>query len=235
MFRGKKNAPDTAELKHIAFIMDGNGRWATRRGMPREYGHKVGAKVFRNIVEYCADIGINCVTVYAFSTENWRRPEKEVSALMELFRVYLRDAVATMMERDIRIVFLGDKSLFPEDIIQIMCDIERDSQNNHKRLNIAMNYGGRDEIVHAVNKLISEGKTEICEDDITSHLYTLDSPMPDLIMRTAGEIRTSNFLMWQSAYSEYYFVDKLWPDLREKDIDEAVAVFNRRKRNFGGI
>ena len=235
LFKKKTSAPDTSRIKHIAFIMDGNGRWATRRGMPREYGHTVGAKVFRRIVEYCSDIGINCVTVYAFSTENWKRPEKEVSALMELFRVYLKDAVATMMKRDIRIVFLGDKSLFPEDIRETMLGIERDSINNKNRLNIAMNYGGRDEIVHAVNELIAEGKKEICEEDITSHLYTLDAPMPDLIVRTAGEIRTSNFLMWQSAYSEYYFTDKLWPDLNERDVDEAVCVFNRRKRNFGGV
>lgn len=235
LFKKKTSAPDTSKIKHIAFIMDGNGRWATRRGMPREYGHTVGAKVFRRIVEYCSDIGINCVTVYAFSTENWKRPEKEVSALMELFRVYLKDAVATMMKRDIRIVFLGDKSLFPEDIRETMLGIEHDSINNKNRLNIAMNYGGRDEIVHAVNELIAEGKKEICEEDITSHLYTLDAPMPDLIVRTAGEIRTSNFLMWQSAYSEYYFTDKLWPDLNERDVDEAVCVFNRRKRNFGGV
>ena len=235
LFKKKTSAPDTSKIKHIAFIMDGNGRWATRRGMPREYGHTVGAKVFRRIVEYCSDIGINCVTVYAFSTENWKRPEKEVSALMELFRVYLKDAVATMMKRDIRIVFLGDKSLFPEDIRETMLEIEHDSINNKNRLNIAMNYGGRDEIVHAVNELIAEGKKEICEEDITSHLYTLDAPMPDLIVRTAGEIRTSNFLMWQSAYSEYYFTDKLWPDLNERDVDEAVCVFNRRKRNFGGV
>ena len=235
LFKKKTSAPDTSRIKHIAFIMDGNGRWATRRGMPREYGHTVGAKVFRRIVEYCSDIGINCVTVYAFSTENWKRPEKEVSALMELFRVYLKDAVATMMKRDIRIVFLGDKSLFPEDIRETMLGIERDSINNKNRLNIAMNYGGRDEIVHAVNELIAEGKKEICEEDITSHLYTLDAPMPDLIVRTAGEIRTSNFLMWQSAYSEYYFTDKLWPDLNERDVDEAVCVFNRRKRKFGGV
>ena len=235
LFKKKTSAPDTSRIKHIAFIMDGNGRWATRRGMPREYGHTVGAKVFRRIVEYCSDIGINCVTVYAFSTENWKRPEKEVSALMELFRVYLKDAVATMMKRDIRIVFLGDKSLFPEDIRETMLGIEHDSINNKNRLNIAMNYGGRDEIVHAVNELIAEGKKEICEEDITSHLYTLDAPMPDLIVRTAGEIRTSNFLMWQSAYSEYYFTDKLWPDLNERDVDEAVCVFNRRKRNFGGV
>ena len=235
LFKKKTSAPDTSKIKHIAFIMDGNGRWATRRGMPREYGHTVGAKVFRRIVEYCSDIGINCVTVYAFSTENWKRPEKEVSALMELFRVYLKDAVATMMKRDIRIVFLGDKSLFPEDIRETMLGIEHDSINNKNRLNIAMNYGGRDETVHAVNELIAEGKKEICEEDITSHLYTLDAPMPDLIVRTAGEIRTSNFLMWQSAYSEYYFTDKLWPDLNERDVDEAVCVFNRRKRNFGGV
>lgn len=226
---------DTERLDHIAFIMDGNGRWAKKRGMPREYGHKVGAKVFRNLVEYCGDIGIGCVTVYAFSTENWKRPESEVKSIMNLFREYLDDAVRTMMEKDIRIVFLGDKSIFPEDIKETMLGIEFDSRGNSRRLNIAMNYGGRDEIAHAVNQLIAEGVTEVTEDLISERLYTLDAPEPDLIVRTGGELRLSNFLMWQSAYSELYFTDTLWPDLTEADVDAAVIEFNRRTRRFGGV
>ncbi|MBQ8697143.1 MAG: di-trans,poly-cis-decaprenylcistransferase [Clostridia bacterium] len=226
---------DTAGINHIAFIMDGNGRWAKKRGMPREYGHKVGAKVFRNLVEYCGDIGIGCVTVYAFSTENWRRPENEVRSIMNLFREYLDDAIRTMMEKDIRIVFLGDKGIFPEDIRETMLGIERDSEGNTRRLNIAMNYGGRDEIAHAVNLLIAEGVESVTEDMISERLYTLDAPEPDLIVRTGGELRLSNFLMWQSAYSELYFTDTLWPDLTEADVDAAVAEFNRRTRRFGGV
>ncbi len=240
MFFKKKTADtdqhvDTEGLNHIAFIMDGNGRWAKKRGMPREYGHKIGAKVFRNLVEYCGDIGIGCVTVYAFSTENWKRPENEVKSIMNLFREYLDDAIRTMMEKDIRIVFLGDKSIFPDDIKETMLGIEHDSRKNGRRLNIAMNYGGRDEIVHAVNELIAEGNDKVTEDMISGKLYTLDAPEPDLIVRTGGELRTSNFLMWQGAYSELYFTDILWPDLKESDVDDAVREFNRRNRRFGGV
>ncbi|MCI8589520.1 MAG: di-trans,poly-cis-decaprenylcistransferase [Clostridiales bacterium] len=222
-------------LQHIAFIMDGNGRWAQKRGLPREYGHKIGADVFRKTVEYCDDIGIHCVTVYAFSTENWKRPGREISAIMLLFKQYLKDAVKTMMKRDIRIVFLGDKSPFPKDVIKQMEEIERDSAQNTKRLNIAMNYGGRAEIVHAVNQLMGQGYKEITEEDIAKQLYTLDAPMPDLIVRTGGEQRISNFLMWQSAYSELYFTDILWPDFTENDVDKAVAEFESRNRRFGGV
>lgn len=222
-------------IQHIAFIMDGNGRWAKKQGMPREYGHKVGADVFRKTVEYCDDIGIHCVTVYAFSTENWKRPHHEISAIMLLFKQYLKDAVKTMMKRDIRIVFLGDKAPFPKEIQAQMEEIERDSAANSKRLNIAMNYGGRDEIVHAVNRLLQEGRRKICEQDITDRLYTLDAPMPDLIVRTGGEQRISNFLMWQSAYSELYFTDVLWPDMKPADVDKALEEYYQRNRRFGGL
>lgn len=237
MFGKKKqeSVVDTSSIRHIAFIMDGNGRWAKRRGLPREYGHTVGAKVFRRLVEYCGDIGIKCVTVYAFSTENWRRPENEVKAIMKLFREYLDDAVVTMTERDIRIVFLGDKAIFPDDLRQTMERIERDSANNTLRLNIAINYGGRDEIVHAVNKLIAAGEVNITEQMISDNLYTLDAPDPDLIVRSGGEMRLSNFLMWQSAYSELYCVDTLWPDFTERDVDKAIAAYNMRERRYGGV
>ena len=231
----KQKSQRENNLQHIAFIMDGNGRWAKKRGLPREYGHKVGADVFRKTVEYCDDIGIHCVTVYAFSTENWKRPNHEISAIMLLFKQYLKDAVKTMMKRDIRIVFLGDKNPFPKDVVRQMEEIERDSAQNTKRLNIAMNYGGRAEIVHAVNQLIEKGYKKITEEDIANQLYTLDAPMPDFIVRTGGEQRISNFLMWQSAYSELYFTDILWPDFTESDVDEAVAEFERRNRRFGGV
>lgn len=221
--------------RHIAFIMDGNGRWAKKRHMPREYGHKVGAEVFQKITEYCGDIGIHAVTVYAFSTENWKRPKNEVDAIFKLFDDYLTKAVANMMEKDLRIVFLGDKGIFSEKLRKRMEDIEQASKNNGKILNIAINYGGRDEICHAVNKCIEKGIVNITEKDISQNLYTADSPEPDLIVRTGGELRLSNFLMWQSAYSELYFTDTLWPDMTSEDVDEAVRAFSSRNRRYGGV
>ncbi len=221
--------------RHIAFIMDGNGRWAKKRHMPREYGHKVGAEVFQKITEYCGDIGIHAVTVYAFSTENWKRPKNEVDAIFKLFDDYLTKAVANMMEKDLRIVFLGDKGIFSEKLRKRMEDIEQASKNNGKILNIAINYGGRDEICHAVNRCIEKGIVNITEKDISQNLYTADSPEPDLIVRTGGELRLSNFLMWQSAYSELYFTDTLWPDMTSEDVDEAVRAFSSRNRRYGGV
>ncbi len=222
-------------LQHIAFIMDGNGRWAKKKGMPREYGHKKGAETMKNIVRYCGSININCVTVYAFSTENWKRPEKEVNAIMELLGQYI-DYLYTVMDKDdIQIHFLGDKGRFTPTLRERLEKAEYDSRNNKKILNVALNYGGRDEIVHAVNSLIKQGKTEITEDDIEENLYTSHCPPPDLIVRTAGEIRTSNFLMWQGAYSELYFTDVLWPDFSEKDVDLAVEEFYKRTRRFGAV
>ena len=238
---GKNKIPKAVEtnkdkrLQHIAFIMDGNGRWAKKRGMPRTYGHSVGAKVFKKIIEYCGDSGIKAVTVYAFSTENWKRPKEEVDTILSLFVDYLADAEQSWKERNIQVHFLGDKSVFPPEIAERMVKLENDSFDREKILNIAVNYGGRDDIVHAVNALIKEGRTEITEDDITSHLYTKDSPAPDLIVRTGAETRLSNFLLWDSAYSELYFTSTLWPDFDEKSVDECVYEFYKRKRRFGGV
>lgn len=238
-FKKKKtvsgNISVDSSLKHIAFIMDGNGRWAKKRGMPREYGHTVGAKVFKEITEYCGDIGINTVTVYAFSTENWKRPKAEVDAIMKLFVDYIYEALNVMMKRDICIKFLGDRGPLPQKMRELMFEVEEGSKNNHKHLNIAINYGGKNEIVNAVNAAISEGKQELNEEDIENHLYTAGQPMPDLIVRTAGELRLSNFLMWQSAYSEFYFTDTLWPDMKTHDIDKAVETFYKRQRRYGGV
>jgi len=222
-------------LQHIAFIMDGNGRWAKKRSMPREYGHKVGAEVFKKITRYCGDIGIQAVTVYAFSTENWKRPEKEVNAIIRLFFDYLNDALNGVYENDVRVVFIGERTGLASDLCALMDEVEEKSKNNSKLLNIALNYGGRQEIVSAVNRLIASGKTEITEADISANLYNPDCPAPDLIVRCGGELRTSNFLMWESAYSEWYFTDVLWPDYSEKDVDEAVNEFYRRNRRFGGV
>lgn len=222
-------------LSHIAFIMDGNGRWAKKRGMPREYGHSHGAKTFESVIRYCGDIGIGTVTVYAFSTENWKRPEKEVRTIMALFGEYLGKAKRKADENNVHVVFLGDKSVFTEDVRNKMDALEADTAKNPLTLNVAVNYGGRDEIVHAVNAAIAEGKTHITEDDITARLYTAHSPMPDLIVRTGDEMRLSNFLLWQSAYAELYFCPTLWPDMGPEDIRAAVRAFYGRKRRFGGV
>ena len=222
-------------LQHIAFIMDGNGRWAKKRGMPREFGHTVGAKTFEKVVRYCGDIGIRVVTVYAFSTENWRRPQNEVQAIMGIFREYLDRAQIKAEEYNIHTVFLGDKSIFPEEVRVRMERLEQETAHYPLTLNIAINYGGRDEIVHAVNRLIAEGKESVTEEDISARMYTAGCPDPDLVVRTGKELRTSNFLMWQSAYSELYFSDKMWPDFSTEDVDQAVIDFSKRKRRFGGL
>ena len=226
---------DKKKLSHIAFIMDGNGRWAKKRGLPREMGHKEGAKVFRRITEYCFRGGIDAVTVYAFSTENWRRPANEVGAIMLLLKSYLQQCKKEFEEDNIRVTFLGDKTPFTPELHSLMEEIERDSENNRFRLNIAMNYGGRAEIVSAVNKLIAGGAREVTEADISAAVYTGGQEDPDLIVRTAGELRLSNFLTWQSVYLEFYFTDTLWPDFSESDVDASVDAYYCRTRRFGAI
>ena len=228
------------KLEHIAFIMDGDGRWATKRGMPREYGHTVGAKVFRRVAEYCFRGGINTVTVYAFSTENWKRPAREVNALMTLFTTYLKTGMAEMMKDDIRIRFLGEKTPFGDAQRRLMEKIESDSAGNKYNLNIAVNYGGRREIALAFEKLhekLQNGEISgrITEEMISDELFTAGQPDPDLIVRTSGEMRLSNFLTWQSVYSELYFTDVLWPDMNEDEVDKAVADYYSRQRRYGGL
>lgn len=223
------------KLKHIAFIMDGNGRWAEKHGMPRRFGHSYGAKKFREIINYCGDIGIKYVTVYAFSTENWGRPEAEVKSIIKLLDEYLDECEKSFIKYDIRLRFIGDLSPFDEAFRKKAADLEKKSANNSLSLNVALNYGGKDEIVHAVNRAISSGKTVITEDDIKNNLYTIGIPDPDLIVRTAGEMRLSNFLMWQSAYSEFYYTDVLWPDMTPHDVDLAVEDFYKRKRRYGRV
>ncbi len=227
----------TCPINHIAFIMDGNGRWAKKRGMPREFGHKKGAETFKKIMEYCGEIGLKAATFYVFSTENWKRSEKEVSALMKLLDEYLDDCYQRLKrkERDVRFVFLGDKAPFTPSLRAKMEKIEEESKNNSRIVNLAINYGGRSELVHAYHTLIKEGKTDICEDDITHALYTKDSPELDMVIRTGGDLRISNFLLWQTAYAELYFTDKLWPDFDTADLDAAIEVFNSRQRRFGGV
>ncbi len=222
-------------LQHIAFIMDGNGRWAKKRGMPREFGHSYGAATFKKIGRYCEKIGLKYMTVYAFSTENWKRPQKEVDAIMKLFDEYIEECFLEMEEDNVHFRFIGNLSVFPEALRAKMDRIDHETSHKPFILNIAVNYGGREEIVHACNELIKAGKSEVTEDDISRNLYTLECPEPDLIVRTGGDLRSSNFLLWQSAYAEYYFTKILWPDFSPKDVDDAVNAFYGRKRRFGGV
>ncbi len=222
-------------LRHVAFIMDGNGRWAKKRGLPRAAGHKAGAEAFRRVAHYCRDIGLKYVTVYAFSTENWSRPEAEVKGLMLLLRQYLDEIERTADKEKTNIRFIGDLSVFDRSLQKRIADLTERTSVYPAVLNVALNYGGRAELAHAFTKLAADGKREITADDISSALYTAGQPDPDLIVRTAGEERLSNFLIWQSAYSEFYFTDVLWPDMTERDVDAAVEEFFRRTRRFGGV
>ena len=218
-------------LKHIAFIMDGNGRWANKRGMPREFGHKKGVEVFSQITEYCHKIGIKYITVYAFSTENWKRPQKEVEAIMKLLDEYLDKSIS----EDARVRFIGEAGRLDTALADKIRAMEEKTREGTRVLNVALNYGSRAEIVNACNKLIADGKKEITEQDITSALYTDGCPDPDLIVRTGGDLRISNFLLWQAAYSELYFTETLWPDMTSQDVDKAIEDFYSRKRRFGGL
>ncbi|MBE6533782.1 MAG: di-trans,poly-cis-decaprenylcistransferase [Ruminococcaceae bacterium] len=235
--RLKKKDTQEVRIKHIAFIMDGNGRWATKRGLPREYGHRKGAEAFRKTMEYCGELGISATTFYVFSTENWKRPKKEVDALMKLLDEYLDECKETVMKKDdgIRFLFIGDKSIFLPALREKMEELEELTKYNSRIVNLAINYGGRDEIVNAFNVLIAEGKRKICEDDISNAIYTKASPPVDMIVRTGGDIRISNFLLWEAAYAELYFTNTLWPDFSKKDIDKAINEFNNRNRRFGGV
>ena len=234
--------PDFDNLpQHLGFIMDGNGRWAKRRGLPRSAGHRAGAKTFRDMVRYCKDIGIKNMTVYAFSTENWKRPKEEVEAIMDLLRSYLKDAF-DHREEEVRCLILGDTAPLAPDIVALIKKLEDESRDcKQMTLNIALNYGGRAEITHAVRELAGQvqrgelAPEEITEDAISAHLYTAGQPDPDLIIRPSGEYRTSNFLLWQSAYSELVFMDVLWPDFTRRDLDRAILEYQNRDRRFGGV
>ena len=242
----KENLPQFSVLpRHVGIIMDGNGRWAQQRGLPRYKGHIEGAKTFRKIGEFAGDLGIECLTFYAFSTENWKRPPEEVAAIMDLFREYLRELderKAENEEKGIKVNFIGDRTGIPKDILKMMGYSERITRKkDHVILNIAINYGGRQEILHSVQEIAKEvekGKlksSEITEDMISDHLYTGGLPDPDLIIRPSGEYRLSNFLLWQSAYSEFWYSDILWPDFTEEDFTAALHEFEKRNRRFGGV
>ena len=225
----------------IGIIMDGNGRWAKKRGLPRNAGHRKGAEVFSDLVHYCNEIGLAAVTFYAFSTENWKRPETEVEGIMRLFREYLIKAFDYEKENN-RVIFLGDRTPLNAENKRLMAEIEeKTAHKDGMILNIAINYGGRDELVHAARELaqmVKEGRLEpqeITAQTISDHLYTRGQPDPDLILRPSGEERLSNFLTWQSAYSEFVFMDVLWPDFTRADLDRAILEYAGRTRRFGGV
>lgn len=220
--------------EHIGIIMDGNGRWAKKRGLPRTAGHKQGAETFRTISKECGRLGIKHATFYAFSTENWKRPKEEVDAIMRLFKQYLLEAKDDITAADNnKLRFIGLKDGIPDDILTLMEEAEEDTKNNTGcDIALAVNYGGREEIVNAVNKLIADGKTEITEEDISQNIYTV--PDCDLIIRPSGEQRLSNFLLWQAAYSEFWYSDVMWPDFSVQDLYKALSDFENRNRRFGG-
>ena len=226
---------------HIGFIMDGNGRWAKKRGFPRKFGHREGAKSFEKIVDYCKDIGIQYISFYAFSTENWRRPKDEVDAIIDLFRKYIDD-VREHIDDNVKVIFLGDKSVFDDELRRKMTKLENDSKDfTAMTLLIAVNYGGRDEIIRAVKNIAGQTKknqldiSSIDEELFSRYLDTNGVPDVDLLIRPSGEMRLSNFLIWQCAYAEFYYTDVLWPDFSPKELDKAILDYSKRGRRFGGV
>lgn len=227
----KKNALP----KHIAIIMDGNGRWAKKRGFPRIYGHRAGSETVRRMVEACGELGIKVLTLYAFSTENWRRPKLEVEALMKLLCLKLSSEVNELNENGVRLQTIGRTSELPSNVQEELKKAIRKLENNKGLiLNLALNYGGRQEIVDAVNRALASGLKSVDEETLSSLLYTKDLPDPDLLIRTSGEQRISNFLIYQTAYSEFYVTPTLWPDFKKEHLYEAIAAFQNRERRFGG-
>ena len=227
--------------RHIAIILDGNGRWAKKRGLPRTAGHKVGAETFRKIATYCKKLGVEYLTVYAFSTENWKRPADEVDTIMKLLGRYLQEAVETMERDHIRLKLFGDMSALPAQAQEMLKKTaEISSRYEGFQANVCINYGGRDEIVRAARKYaldVAAGRADadISEADFSNYLYSAGIPDPDILIRPGGEQRISNFLLWQCAYSEFIFTDTLWPDFSEADIDRAIEIFHSRDRRFGGV
>lgn len=227
--------------RHIGFIMDGNGRWAKKRAMPRNFGHTQGAAVFKKTINWCRELGVECATFYAFSTENWKRPAEEIRGIMSLLRQYIKD-IKSFSDENIRIIILGDISAFDEDIRAELENIMKTSEKNTGFIvGIALNYGGRAEIALAAKKIAEKcvsgelSSDDITEDTVESFLYTREMPPLDLVIRPSGEQRLSNFMIWQAAYSEFVFMDTLWPDFTKKDLERAIKEFQARDRRFGGV
>ncbi|MDD6101527.1 MAG: isoprenyl transferase [Clostridiales bacterium] len=228
--------------KHVAIIMDGNGRWAKKRLLPRTAGHIQGSKVAEQICEDAYNLGIEYLTIYAFSTENWARPQKEVDTLMDLLRKYMKDSIERSTKNNMVVKVLGDKSRLAPDLIESIDKLEKITENNTGlKFNVAINYGGRDEIVRAVKKLYGDIENgtycieDVNEEIFESYLDTGNVPAVDLMIRTSGELRTSNFLPWQLTYAELYFTDVLWPDFNKKELQKAIEYYNKRDRRFGGV
>lgn len=242
---GKKDetAVDYSRLpQHIAIIMDGNGRWAKSRGLPRRMGHAAGAETFRTIATYCRDIGIRYLTVYAFSTENWKRPAEEVSAIMDLLKKYLLEAIRDMEKEQVRFVFFGDLSPLPPELRKLAEETqERSKAYTGSQVNICLNYGGRDELLRAARAFARDcaqgdaAPEELTEQSFEGYLWSAGVPDPDLVIRPSGEERISNFLLWQSAYAEFYFTPVNWPDFTKEELRKALAAYQSRSRRFGGI
>ncbi len=231
----KKPAP-----QHIAIIMDGNGRWAKKRGLPRTAGHAAGAESFRRIANYCRELGVRYLTVYAFSTENWKRSEEEVAGIMRLLGKYLQEALQDMEKNRVCFRFFGDLSRLSPELQKLCAEAVDESKDYDVQVNFCLNYGGRDEIVRAARSFaedVAKGihkSEDLTEELLSSYLYSAGVPDPELIIRPSGEMRTSNFLLWQSAYSEFVFLNVLWPDFGPADLDEAIEEYHRRNRRFGG-
>ncbi len=228
--------------RHLGIIMDGNGRWAKKRGLPRSMGHRAGAANFKKIIRYCSSIGIECLTMYAFSTENWKRPPEEVGALMVLFKQYLKDALREFLKENVQVRFIGDFSVFDESLRKLIRKNEELGRTKTGMiLNIAMNYGGRAEIVRAAQSLARQVQTgqlapeDITEERMAQEMDTAGQPDVDLVIRPSGEYRISNFLLWQSAYAEYIVMDILWPDFTPENLDWALEEYANRNRRFGGV
>lgn len=228
--------------QHIAIIMDGNGRWAILRGMPRNMGHRAGVEALRSIVKCCDNLGVKYLTVYAFSTENWKRPQSEIGILMSLLKEYVRKELDELHANNVRIKILGDLTQLPEDVkAAVILACEKTKENKGLVFNLALNYGGRAELIQAVKKIVEDVQNgwvdaeKINEDFIENYLYTAGCPEPDLLIRTSGEMRLSNFLLWQAAYSEIVVVNECWPDFNEKSLLETIRIFQNRERRFGGI
>lgn len=219
---------------HVAIIMDGNGRWAKEKNKPRVFGHKAGAETLRKIMEYSRKIGVKYLTVYAFSTENWKRSKEEVDALMFLFKNYIKSERENLLKNKIRFMVSGRKEGVSNSLLEAIEELEEVTSKDYEMtMNIAFNYGGRAEIIDAVNKIILSGKKDITEEEFSKYLYN-DIPDPDLVVRTSGEFRISNFLLWQIAYSEIYITDKYWPDFDEEEMNKAILSYSKRERRFGG-
>ncbi|MGL6131563.1 MAG: isoprenyl transferase [Fusobacteriaceae bacterium] len=221
--------------QHLAIIMDGNGRWAKKRFLPRTVGHNEGAKTLRKILTHSQKIGIRYLTVYAFSTENWKRAEEEVGALMALFKKYLQTEEKEFMKNDVKFIVSGRREGVNQGLLDAIDRVQKNtSENKGITLNLAFNYGGRSEIIDGINKIIESGEKNITEESFRKYLYN-DIPDPELLIRTSGEIRISNFLLWQIAYSEIYITEKLWPDFDERDLELAIESYTKRERRFGGV